>query len=396
LNLTLLYCYPNRIFNENDGVYYSTIAYLFRDLSKFFEKMYLMAPVADFRTEQLRRFDETPQLEVIKTKSYQNRFLWVAQKYFWSFQSAPKFKEYQYRADVVVLNIPSALTCLAYLPLINKPLVVRVVGDEQEVSRVSTSLRCKIECSSRFLKLRELAEQYLLRKANAIICRNDKFKDKIVKKYGLSRSKISVIVPAINTDIFKPLDLNYRQKIKENLGLKANQLVVGFVSMYISRAKGAVTLLKAFSRLHNESPQVRLLLIGKDKLGLKGNPSIICCGLVNKNELPYYYNAMDILVFPSRSEGAPKVVMEAFACGIPVVASNVGAISDWIKDGENGFLIGPGDVNEIVDCCRKLLESEELRTKIGKAARKYAVQNFDHIELTKKNVDVIKGIMPEK
>jgi glycosyltransferase involved in cell wall biosynthesis len=297
---------------------------------------------------------------------------------------------------VVVLNIPSALTCLAYLPLIKKPLVVRVVGDEQEVSRVSTSLRCKIECSSRFLKLRELAEQYLLRKANAIICRNDKFKDKIVKKYGLSKSKISVIVPAINTDIFKPLDLNYRQKIKENLGLKASQLVIGFVSMYISRAKGAVTLLNAFSRLHNESPQVKLLLIGKDKLGLKKNPSIICCGLVNRNKLLHYYNAMDIVVFPSRSEGAAKVVMEAFACGIPVIASNVGATSDWIKDGETGFLVEPGDVNKIVDCCRKLLESEDLRTKIGEAARKYALQNFNHIEITKKNIDVIKGIIPKK
>lgn len=390
MSLRVLYCYSKKIFNGKNGVYYSINAYFFRKLSQFFEKMYFLAPVADF-TKQLRRFDETPQLKVVKTRGYRNRVFWCAQKYFWSFQSVFKFKEWQDRADVVVLTIPSAITYLAFLPLINKPLVVQVVGDEQEVFRVSTSLRCKIERFSRFLKFRELTERYLLRKANAIICRNIRFKHEMAKRYGLSESKISVITPGIDTSIFTQLDSSRRQKIKKKLELKANDLIIGFVAMYISRAKGADILIKAFSRLRDENPHVKLLLIGNDKLGFRRHPSIIYRGPVNKNELPYCYNAMDIFVFPSRSDSAPKAVMEAFACGVPVVASNVGAIPDWIKEGENGFLTEPDDVDRIISCCRRLLKNEELRIKIGKNARKYAVRNFDLVDLAKKNADIIKG-----
>ncbi|OFY30898.1 MAG: hypothetical protein A2275_07415 [Bacteroidetes bacterium RIFOXYA12_FULL_35_11] len=87
----------------------------------------------------------------------------------------------------------------------------------------------------------------------------------------------------------------------------------------------------------------------------------------------------DILVLPSYSEVFPVVLLEAMAQGLPVVSTNVGAIPEIIKDGENGFLCEPGDVNALLKNVVSLIENAGLRSLMGKnnkekALKKYAVQ----------------------
>ena len=307
-----------------------------------------------------------------------------------------KFRKWQAQADIVLFAVPSTLPYLAYLPFTNKPVVALVAGDEQEIAKITSgSPITKIEKFTGSLKFRELLENYLLKKSATIICRNSEFKQKLLHRWSLPESKINTILSGIDTNMFKPFTMGQKNRIRQDLGLKDN-LVIGFVAGAISHSKGADTLITAFKQFRNECPRAKLLLIGEDILGLKRDQSIISWGRVKKEDLPAYYNTMDIFVFPTWSEGAPKVVMEASACGIPVISTNVGGIPELIKAGETGFLVNPGDVNKITSYCQMLLEDEELRQRMSDKGRKYALENFNYRQLARRTADVIKGVVGSK
>ena len=394
--MKLLYCSYKQVYKK-DGNYYSTGSFpdFLPFLSKFFEKAYLMVPVSAYTINGVSKLTDAQQLKVVETKTYKNRYLQYMQSYFWSFRNMLRFKELQDKVDVVLIGIPSAVTYLAYIPIINKPLVTFIVGDEQEVIEASDSLIVKIERFICFSKFRELIEKYLVKKSDAIICRNNRFKEKLIQKYDIPESKINVIFSYVKANIFKPLTPNEKEKIKRDLRLKDDDIVVGFVATYISPSKGADDLIEAFERMKREYSNIKLLLIGEDKIGIPKNDSIIHCGLVKREKLLDYYSVMDIFVFPSRSEGTPKVVMEACACGIPVISTKVGGIPDLVKEGYNGFLVNPGDINAIVDHCKMFLNDVELRNIMGKKAGEYAVENFDFDKLVKRTADVIEGVANE-
>ena len=389
--MKLLYCTYKptyRAYNE----YYSdgSFPYFIPTLSSFFDEMYLMVPVSDQLPKGVSKLAKSSQIRVIDTKTHRNKYLHGIQGYSWSLENIFKFRVWQHKADVVLIGIPSTIHYLAYLPMIKKPLVVLVAGDEQEVLKTFDSSAINIERFTKLVKLRGVLEGYILRKCNAIICRNSGIKNKLIKGYNIPESKINIITSGIDVEIFRPLDSKSRELMRQNLGIKTDDMIIGFVATSISNSKGADTLIEVFTRLRNDYPRLKLLLIGENKLELGKDQSVISCGLVKKEDLPAYYNAMDIFVFPSKSEGAPKVIMEAFACGIPVIASNVGAVPGWITEAENGFLTEIGDTDKIVDSCKALLKREALRRKIGDKARLYAVTNFGFEKLTESVAKVIK------
>lgn len=394
--MKLLYCAYKQLYNR-DGDYYSTGSFpdFLPSLSKFFEKVYLMVPVNNYMVNGVSKLTDVQQLKIVETKIYKNRYLRYVLSYFWSFGNMLKFKELQDDADVVLIAIPSSIIYLAYIPIINKPLVTLIAGDEQEVLIASNTPVTKIERFIGFWKLRESIEKYLVKKSGVIICRNNKFKEKLIQKYNVPKSKINVITSGVKTNIFKPLASNEKEKIRRDLGLKNDDIVIGFVATHISHSKGADRLIEVFERMKKECLNVKLLLIGDDEIGIHKNDSIINCGLVKREKLPNYYNAMDIFVFPSRSEGAPKVVMEACACGIPVISTKVGGMSELVIERYNGFLVNPGDIDAIVNRCKTLLNDEVLRNIMGKKAREYAVERFEFNKLVKRSAKVIKGVMKE-
>ena len=125
-------------------------------------------------------------------------------------------------------------------------------------------------------------------------------------------------------------------------------LVIGYVGR-MSQEKGVLSLIDAFILLSKETPSAQLLLCGdgelmtiirqKTKNLASDSPRAIeLTGWVSHDDVPLYLNKMKLLVVPSLSEGLPNVILEAMACGTPVLASPVGAIPDLITEGETGFL----------------------------------------------------------
>ena len=78
---------------------------------------------------------------------------------------------------------------------------------------------------------------------------------------------------------------------------------------------------------------------------------------------------MDIFAFPSLHEGSPNALLEAMACGLPVVASGVGGVLDLITDEQDGLLVQPGSVGHLAEKLRVLVEDKKLRRRLGKSAR---------------------------
>ena len=81
-----------------------------------------------------------------------------------------------------------------------------------------------------------------------------------------------------------------------------------------------------------------------------------------------FLNAMDIFVLPSDFEAMPFSIIEAMACGVPVVASDVGGISDIVEDGSTGFLVPPGDISKLTRCIRCLIFDEDMRQRFGRGS----------------------------
>ena len=94
------------------------------------------------------------------------------------------------------------------------------------------------------------------------------------------------------------------------------------------------------------------------------------------SEIPWWLSAADIFALPTYHEGSPNVVREAMACGLPVVATRVGGVPEVVEDGESGILVDKKDVTSLVEAIRALINSPDMRKKMGKRGREIIEDNF--------------------
>jgi glycosyltransferase involved in cell wall biosynthesis len=107
------------------------------------------------------------------------------------------------------------------------------------------------------------------------------------------------------------------------------------------------------------------------------------------------YLASDIFVLPSKMETLPLVILEAMHAGLPVIATKVGGIPDVVKDNVNGYLVKPGDAEELADKLLKLLREDETRIRLGENSKREA-QKFTWQDLSQQTLDLYNRILAEK
>lgn len=144
--------------------------------------------------------------------------------------------------------------------------------------------------------------------------------------------------------------------------------VVGFVGRF-SYEKGILNFIKSIKCVVKEFPNFNFIIIGDGPLktdlelyinenNLKKN--ILLTGWIQHEDLVQYLNEMKVLVTPSLTEGLPNVILEAMACGTPVIATNVGSIPDIIKNSKNGYIIENNNANEIYKAVTGVITSPGL------------------------------------
>jgi len=197
---------------------------------------------------------------------------------------------------------------------------------------------------------------------------------------GVDENKIIVVPNGVNLDI-----KSKKLRLKEGLGLKNNEKIILTVSRLVEK-NGVEDLIKSIKILKNQN--IKLLIIGngvlKNKLQnltkeLKIENQVIFLGELPFGETQKYYSVADIFCRPSLSEGFGNVFVEAMATGAPVVATPVGGIVDFLRDGETGWFCKVKNPESIAEKIKYILDEknkDEVQL-IVKTAEKMAKEKYD-------------------
>ncbi len=226
------------------------------------------------------------------------------------------------------------------------------------------------------LRLRIETERSLVQKCHHVIAPTEMEKDKLIRHYGASPEKISVVPCGVNLEQFKALD---KAQARQYLGF-GNEKIILFVGR-IDPLKGIDKLIKALPYLRNIQG-LKLLVIGggensqheieqlqKLACNLKIQNSIAFLGLVKHEQLPYFYSAADACVVPSYYESFGLVALESLACGTPVVATDVGDFRNIIREGKTGYVVKDNTPHRLADKIALLLSQPRIDTKSAQLIR---------------------------
>jgi len=166
------------------------------------------------------------------------------------------------------------------------------------------------------------------------------------------------------------------------LGLPADALVIGTVGN-LTPKKGQAILIEAFSRLHASRADSRLVIVGtgpeqehlRSEVASRGlEDAVLMTG--SRGDVPDLLPAFDIYASASLFEGLPIALVEAFAAGLPVVATSAGGTGEVVSDGVEGVLVDPGDVDALAKALDALAGDPERRASYGAAATRRS-RDFD-------------------
>ena len=227
---------------------------------------------------------------------------------------------------------------------------------------------------------RSSAEMRVADAADAIVVSTQQEKQDLARFYQTSPHKVQVIPAGVDLDLFRPVN---RAQARQVLGLTDKRVI-----LYVGRLeplKGLDILIRALALLEGAA-ETRLLIVGGTlgldrelgrlkslaiRLGIEGR--VTFTGAVKQAELPNYYSAADVFVLPSYYESFGLVALESMACGTPVVASRVGGLSTFVRDGEVGYLVPWHCPEPFAQRLDMLLANPTLREAMGNAARTEAL-----------------------
>lgn len=215
-----------------------------------------------------------------------------------------------------------------------------------------------------------------------IIAVSEKTKEDFLRQKQIPKDKISVIYNGVDCEKFSPKISG--ELIRETYSLGDYQLILTVSGNIL--LKGTIFALYALREIVKVLPKVKLIVVGINEknrerlyliiknLGIQDN--VILIASVPNYRMPIYYSAADVVLVPSLSENFPVVALEAMSSGKPVIASKVGGIPELVSNNKNGFLVRPGNVEQIVEALLLLLENKSLRNKMGEMGRKIVEEKY--------------------
>jgi len=222
--------------------------------------------------------------------------------------------------------------------------------------------------------------------ASRVISLGGKLTEIAVRGFGIPPERVAVVPNGVDTNDFRPGDT------AREPGLLL------FVGRFF-RNKGVDLLLEAFASV--EVPDARLLLVGSGPLrgqleSRSHDGRVTFLGAVTEDELADLYGRAACVVVPSRSDGMPTVILEAFACGTPAIASDVGAVAEMVDD-ETGILLTPEDVPALTAALQTMVNRPVAELDaLGAAARAKAEALFSWPSVAARTAEVFEQVVRER
>jgi len=233
------------------------------------------------------------------------------------------------------------------------------------------------------------------------IVHSEFMKRELVKEFGFDGRRVFILPPAISLDIFCPGPKGGELQARYGLGDEPLLLYAGNMAAH----KKIEHLVKALALVKEKVPGAKLLLVGDDSLtpylpfvegakriakaeGIEGD--VIFAGPVAEDLLPRYYNLADLFVTASQFEGSCLPLIEAMACGKPVIGADAAAIPATIVDA--GLTFKPGDVKDLTDKIVSLLTSRELWERSSRKGLERA-KDFSHQKFAERFDALLEAVM---
>lgn len=229
--------------------------------------------------------------------------------------------------------------------------------------------------------LRELAVESLCG-SDAVLCVSEYLKEATTQLCGAGISAKSAYL-GVNLEQFQRDDVA-RNRIRSAHGI-GDDVLIGYVGR-IEDEKGVFEALELVSRVRAAGTRAAGMFIGdgsrcaalKQKAGTLGlQDAVHLVPSVPNSEIPGYMSALDLLVLPSKQEGFGLVLIEAQACGTPVIATRTGGIVEAVEHGTGGFLVEPGDLAALTSHAVFLAKNSQQRAEMGARAAQWVHSRFD-------------------
>src|SRR5215470_9511560 len=229
---------------------------------------------------------------------------------------------------------------------------------------------------------RLLVEYEILKHSDALVAESPASKQHMVQEYGVDPARVQIIPCGVDTTLFCPQD---RPQARRTLALPEAAPIVLFVGR-LQPLKGLDTLLRAVHLVRQHYPTLHVRIVGggvdegdpheAEELGrlraladhLDLTPYVTFTKAQPQETLAQYYAAADVLVMPSHYESFGMVVLEAMACGLPVVASRVGGLASTVVHERTGLLVPVGARHAFAQAIMRVLASPTLRDTFGHAS----------------------------
>ena len=216
----------------------------------------------------------------------------------------------------------------------------------------------------------------------------------LANRYRVSRNRLGIIRPPIDPEVFRPLD---RTSACRSLNLDPSRRYILFVGRLDDKVKRVSSIIQTFSHFTEKHPDVDFLIVGdgEDGVSLRRMGETEAPGRVrfldwiSSIEIKVaVYNVAECLCLISWREASPAVISEAFACGTPVLASQVGGIEDLVKEGKTGWLVKAGDDEALRAKFEFILENPTALYAMRPTIREVAQREVSSIVVTN---DLKKG-----
>lgn len=367
--LALSYLFPNRV-RPNYGIF---VLNRLKAIKKYCD-IKIIAPVPKFPFmgifPRFNKFSLIPREEVMGSLHVLHPFFFTIPRFLkcldcftYFLVTIPVIHKMRKSFDFDIIDAhwvyPDILTAYICSKIYRKKFIVTVRGLE--------ALHLKEQ------GLRKKILDFLLNKADYVITLSSELKA-LVEDIGVNKQKVSVILNGVDSSTFVLLD---REEARKSVNIPTDKKVIVTVGSLLM-TKGHHKIIEVLPALSKEF-ETELYIIGG--VGPEGNDrkkiknlvntlklnNVHFVGQISHSNLVYWYNAADIFCFASFREGCPNVIMEALACGTPVVASNVGAISDMVDTDVKGYIFDLNIVNDL---------ENKIRTAFKTKWDRHAIKNL--------------------
>ena len=278
-------------------------------------------------------------------------------------------------------NFANALIALALRDATQLPVVYEVRGfwEDTWLSRHSATAASDLRQSDRYRRTRAL-ETHCMQAADLVVTLGEAMREEIIER-GVNPRDIVIVPNGVSAEFLQPLP-DDGGALRRELGIKDGEHVVGLVSSLVAH-EGIGTLLEAVKILNDRAgtTTTRALIVGDgpERGALQRQAAALGLDAIFTGRVPMakvrdYHAILDVFVVPRTPDRVCQLVtplkpVEAMASGLPVVVSSVRALGELVRDTVTGLLVPPLDPGALADALQLLLDSPELRRKLGDNAR---------------------------